>query len=113
MRGVNKSSWSVRMQNRPKDVIWTEPYTEFLGWPNDGYAPDGDIAKHYRALNAYRGQYMGFVCPYCKTIFPPHLHGMPEGFRAHIRDGEELGCAGAPKTKTNGKKGSLKAAGDF
>ena len=64
-----------------------------------------DDSPEYKAWFHQQDGVWAYVCPCCKTAFPPGIGGMPGAFRAHIADIDESGCVFNPKkaTKTQRK----------
>ena len=71
-----------------------------------------DLAPHYRQ---FKPGCWAYVCPCCKTVYPPGLAGMPGSFRTHIVDvAAGGGCFFNPKARplaSMGGKHTKDAAG--
>lgn len=80
------------------------------GWGPAGHDPadpfsetvPADLVQFYRE---FKLGHWGFVCPCCKNVWAPGFGGMPDSFRAHVR--EYLGgggCFSNPKPTAGGSR---------
>jgi hypothetical protein len=60
-------------------------------FPPDVEASGVPIGLHLYYHEIKPGRF-AYVCPHCRSIFPPRLQGMPGSFIAHIRDVNDNGC---------------------
>lgn len=78
---------------------WSPAHSE----PADPYsmAVPVDLVQYYRQFKLHS---WGYVCPCCKNVWAPGFGGMPESFRAHLRDWlEGKGCFFSQKAPVDQK----------
>lgn len=81
------------------------------GWGPAGHDPSDPFAEVPKDLERFyrefKTSHWGYVCPACGHVWAPGFAGMPNSFRAHIRDWfDGKGCFFAPKAASASVKGA-------